>query len=225
LTFPVLEGSNQGNVTFYPVNMEKTVKPSLPVSSIMNVDKEHESAIRKAQNQYEYIVTPWDILPNHEGGFSGYGDTYENHKLWTNVYDNNFQREVGNYLSNLFNRPIELNRTAPEDTKITITPKEFELVKKKLKDSYNEDNRREIENNKEWYNKYKDLHLNDTPEEQAEYKRVYDEYQQSLLDWINQSNPWARYLIDGSLEDQSPKPRKISRKDAEKKAVIEVGPL
>jgi len=42
---------------------------------------------------------------------------------------------------------------------------------------------------------------------------------------MNQPNPWARYLMDGSIEDQSPKPRKISRKEAEKKAVIEVGPL
>lgn len=45
LIFPVLEGRNQGNVTFYPVNMEKTVKPALPVNSTMNVNKERDKAI------------------------------------------------------------------------------------------------------------------------------------------------------------------------------------
>lgn len=47
LLFQVLEGNNKGNVIFYPVNMDKTVKPSLPVNSTMNVNKERDKAITK----------------------------------------------------------------------------------------------------------------------------------------------------------------------------------
>ena len=70
--------------------MEKTIKTSLPISSVMNVDKEHESAIRKAQNQYEYPVTLWDILPTGEGVISTYDNVYSTTPYYGDDYSKNY---------------------------------------------------------------------------------------------------------------------------------------
>lgn len=177
LTLPVLEGRNQGNVTFYPVNMEKTIKPSLSVNSIMNVDKEHESAIKKAQNQYEYAISPvFDLMPTY---------------LMDQKYG-----EIS-YITDIIGRAV--NTSDPYED-IIVSPAEFALIKSKYKKDLNKDVVRSINEHPEWDNSF-------------------------YWELVNQDNPWMWQDPDGTYTDSSPKPRKISRKAAEKKAVIEVGPL
>ena len=211
---------NQGkpierNVNFYPVNMDMRVKEPLPVDRILDVNDERENAIKTIQDNLVYRTSLENILPGFEGGMM-VGNT----PLY---YDfpskNNHKKFIKKYLENITGTPVTFIKYNDDyDNIVELNKEQLDTITKNSKLYYDKLNREQIGKIKKYLS---EASPNDF-RTKAEYDKYVDgnnKYIQSLSDYINSSDFYYDY------PEGRPKPYKLSRKEAEKKAVIKIEPL
>lgn len=211
---------NQGkpierNVNFYPVNMDMKVKPPLPVDRVMDVDAERENTIKTIQDNLVYRSSLENILPGFEGGMM-VGNT----PLYYDFSSKNNHKEfIKKYLENITGTPVTFIKYNDDyDNIVELNKEQLDAITKNSKLYYDKLDREQIGRIKKYLSK---ISPNDfrTKEDYDEDVDVNNKYIQSLSDYINSSD----FYYD--RQDIRPKPYKLSRKEAEKKAVIKIDPL
>ena len=183
------------NINYYPINVNIPIyKQPLPVDQILNVGDEKEKAINKVRDNILYKTTVYNLLPSGEGIVTINDNEY-------NDGDINDHKYIKKYVEDVTGTPINF-KSVNDD--IYLTKEQVDAVLRKSKQQVNKEFREELERNKQYHPQ--------TPKEIEDNNN----WTQSMLDYLNSSD---YYLYN---DVNRPKPYKLSRKEAENKAVISV---
>lgn len=196
---PITFTFNQGkpierNVNFYPVNMNKRVKPPLPVDKIIDVGNEKAIAVNNYINNNRVVEN--SIIPTYNIGYVTKEEVLEpDWHINGNSYNTKEQKMPYLYAMGNPNKPV-----------VSVLEEDENIINDFFKELYN--NRNYVRN-------------------EGKYPDITKEQALILLKKLNFDNiiDVEKFRLPSKWDITTSTKRNPSRQEAEKKAVISIGPL